>query len=111
LYQLLKNLHRNYKILNNVFNKGIGVMFRSKIRKPYFFKFRKESIIPLHMWFVFTPIDVLFLNKDLKIVEIKKNFRPFSYYTPKNKAKYIIELPPGSVNSYALKKGQKATLN
>ena len=39
------------------------------------------------MFFVFFPIDVLFLDKNKKVVELKENFKPFSIYFPKNKAK------------------------
>ena len=45
------------------------------------------------MFFVFYPIDILFLNKNKEIVEIKQNLKPFAFYTPKSKAKYIIEMP------------------
>ena len=31
------------------------------------------------------------------ILEIKENFIPFTYYTPKNSAKYIIELKNNTV--------------
>ena len=44
------------------------------------------------MFFVFYKIDVLYLDENKKVIEIKKNFKPFSSYTPKNKAKYVIEL-------------------
>jgi len=59
----------------------------------------------LHMWFVFFPIDVLFLNKNKKIIEIKKDFRPFRFYTTKKKARYAIELPKG--HKYKLKLGDR----
>jgi len=59
------------------------------------FIFNNERKIDLHMFFVFFPIDVLFLDKDKKVVEIKKNFEPFAYYSPKVKAQYIVELPVG----------------
>ena len=49
------------------------------------------------MFFVFFPIDVIFLNKNKEVVELKQNFRPFSIYFPKNKAKYIIELPNNTI--------------
>ena len=49
------------------------------------------------MFFVFYPIDVLFLDKNKKIVEIKENFKPFTLHNPKNKAQYIIELPKGTI--------------
>ena len=51
------------------------------------------------MFFVFYPIDVLFLNKNKIVVEMKENFKPFTFYTPKNKALYIIELPRGSIKN------------
>lgn len=65
--------------------------------KPLIFIFKKEKIIPLHMLFVFYPIDILFLNKNKIVAEIKENFKPFSFYTPKNKAQYVIELPQGTI--------------
>jgi len=43
------------------------------------------------------PIDVLFLNEDWKVVEMKEDFKPFRYHRPKKKAMFIIELPEGSI--------------
>ena len=59
------------------------------------------------MFFVFYPIDVLFLNKNKIIVEIKENFRPFAFYTPKNKAKYIIELSQKTIKKTKTQIGDK----
>ncbi len=55
------------------------------------FEFPEEKIVPLHMMFVFFGIDVLFLDKHKRIVEIKQDFRPWMFYTPKNKAMWIVE--------------------
>ncbi|MBW2978425.1 DUF192 domain-containing protein [Candidatus Woesearchaeota archaeon] len=79
-----------FKICKSVWGKSRGLMFSKK--KNLVFIFNKEKRIPLHMFFVFYPIDVLFLDKNKRIVEIKKNFKPFSFYTSKNKAKYVAEL-------------------
>lgn len=65
--------------------------------KTLVFIFKKEKINPLHMLFVFYPIDVLFLDKNKKVAEIKNNFKPFTFYTPKKKSKYIIELQKDSI--------------
>ncbi len=73
-----------------MWSKARGLMFSRK--KNLVFVFNKEKIIALHMLFVFFPIDVLFLDKEKKIVEIKENFRPFSFYSSENKAKYVVEL-------------------
>lgn len=89
---------KNAKVCKNIFSKSLGLMFSRKL-KPLIFIFKKEKIIPLHMFFVFYPIDILFLNKNKIIVEIKENFMPFTFYAPKNKAKYIIELPKNAIKS------------
>ena len=54
--------------------------------------FNKERNISLHNFFVFYPIDVLILNENKKVIEIKNNFRPFTFWNSKNKGKYLIEL-------------------
>ena len=93
---MIKNITKNTIIskntvfCNNIISKAIGLMFSKKSDKSLIFVFKKEKIVPLHMLFVFYPIDVLFLNKEKKIVEMKENFRPFSFYSPENKTKYII---------------------
>ena len=65
--------------------------------KTLIFAFKNEQIISLHMFFVFFPIDILYLDKNKIVVEKKENFRPFTMYTPKNKAQYVIELPENSI--------------
>ena len=86
------------KIVTSIFSKTLGLMFSRKIHDfGLIFKFNKEQKVPLHMWFVFYPIDVLFLDRDKKIIEIKENFKPFTFYSPKEDALYIVELPNGSI--------------
>lgn len=79
-----------FDIIKSSWGKAKGLMF-SRMRN-LIFVFDEEKIISLHMLFVFFPIDVLFLDKDKRIIEIKRNFRPFTFYTSKNKAKYVVEL-------------------
>ena len=95
---------KNPVFLRNFFSKGIGLMFRKNISKPYIFIFNREKIISLHMWFVFTNLSVLYLDKSKRIVEIAE-LKPFTFYTPKNKAKYVIELQKNSLKKFEV--GQK----
>lgn len=88
------------KICKTSCSKCLGLMFSKK--KTIVLEFKKEKIIPLHMLFVFYPIDVLFLNKNKKIVEIKHNFKPFTSYTPKNKAKYAVEIPKSTKTRFKI---------
>ena len=92
-----------YKICRSSWSKARGLMFSRK--KNLIFVFDKEKRVSLHMWFVFFPIDVLFLDRDRRVVEIKRNFRPFSFYTSKNKAKYVIEIAENRKDKY--KTGEK----
>lgn len=96
----------NAELCGDIFSKSLGLMFTLK-PKPLIFIFKKEKIIPLHMLFVFYPIDVLFLNKNKAVVEMKENLRPFRFYTPKKKAKYVIELPESTIKKSRTKIGDK----
>ncbi len=89
------NLGKNAKICKSVLAKSIGLMFSKP--KNLIFVFDKERIISLHMFFVFYPIDVVFLNKNKVVVELKKNFKPFRFYLPNKKAMYVIELPKNTL--------------
>ena len=80
----------NALFCNNTLSQTCGLMFRKK--QNLIMTFSKEKKISLHMFFVFYPIDVLLLNKHKEIVEIKKNFKPFTFWTSKEKGKYVVEL-------------------
>ena len=49
------------------------------------------------MLFVFYPIDVIFLDGKKKVVDLKENFRPWTFYKSKRPAKYVIECPKGTI--------------
>ena len=91
------------KVCKTSFSQSLGLMFsRKNNARALLFEFEKEKKVPLHMFFVFYPIDVLYLNEDnegnKRVVELKEDFKPFTFYFPKNKAKYVVELPANSVN-------------
>lgn len=85
-------------------SQALGLMFRRK--RNLVMVFPKEKKIRLHMLFVFYPIDVLILDRNKKIVEIKRNFKPFTFWSSKQKCKYVVELAYPSqykLNDYFLK--------
>jgi uncharacterized membrane protein (UPF0127 family) len=89
---------KNKKLLTSVLSKAIGLMFSKRIKDlGLIFIFNHPQKNNLHMFFVFFPIDVLFLDNDKKVVELKENFRPFSYYMPRNNSVYVLELPAGTI--------------
>lgn len=99
----IKNLAKRKIIADNAvlcrddFSKFMGLMFTAKQKKALVFKFKKEQNIALHMFFVFYPIDVLFLGKNKVVVDKKENFMSFTLYKSKKKALYAIELPAGTI--------------
>ena len=78
------------RLCNNIFAQARGLMFRKK--QNLIMIFNKEKKISLHMFFVFYPIDVLILNKNKKVVEIKRNFKPLTFWQSKSSGKYVIEI-------------------
>lgn len=100
----LKMAHKiSARVLKGTCAKARGMMCR-KNPVNLIFEFSKEKKIPLHMWFVRFPIDVYFLDKDKKIVEVKKNFGPWRCYKPKNKAQFVVET---GADIYSFKVGEE----
>ncbi|MBN1583213.1 MAG: DUF192 domain-containing protein [Anaerolineae bacterium] len=75
-----------------------GLMFRRALdpSEAFVFVYPRESIaeMTIHMFFVFFPIAVLWLDSKRRVVDktIAKPFRPF--YAPKQAAQYFVEGVP-----------------
>ena len=82
--------HINVQLAYSILSKTKGLMFSKK--KILLMVFNKERKISLHGWFVFYPLKIYYLNKEMKVIE-KTILRPFSYYSPKNKAYFVLEVP------------------
>ncbi len=95
------------RLADSEMSRAFGLMFSKPSQAALVLKFSDEIIISLHMVFVFYPIDVLFVNSSMKIVDLIEDFRPFQTYTAKKKAIYAIELPVGTVKHSKTKIGHK----
>jgi uncharacterized membrane protein (UPF0127 family) len=86
-----------------------GLMFaRKDPDRALIMVFAKEMKVPLHMMFVFFPIDILYLDSGKRMVELFEEARPFiSHISPKHKARYVIELPAGAIKKNRLKVGDR----
>lgn len=98
-----------HKECRSLFSKALGLMFSRP--RPLVMRFSTERYVPLHMMFVFGAIDVLFLDKEAKVVEIKEDFRPWTFYNPKKKAMTVVELPAGFVRETGVKLGQHISIS
>jgi uncharacterized membrane protein (UPF0127 family) len=100
-----KTIVQNKQFLRSLFEQGIGLMFRFKPIEDigYIFVMRKEIFVPITMMNVFIHLDILWVNEQKEIVAICENAKPFQLnIAPKVKAKYIIELPVGTVKKHKL---------
>ena len=86
-----------------------GLMFSRP--KVLIFHFEKPVRVSLHMFFVFFPINVIFLDSKKKVIEIKENFRPFTFYASKHKAVFVIEAPTGFVKEKPVRIGDTASFS
>jgi uncharacterized membrane protein (UPF0127 family) len=80
--------------------RGRGLMFRSKGsvegKRVFLFVEGRESVTAttIHMFFVFFPIAVVWLDADRRVVDmaLARPFRP--YYAPRKAARYFVEGHP-----------------
>lgn len=104
----IKNKTKNFVIIDkakmctSIWSKGTGLMLRKKPDYGMIFVFRKEQRNAITMFMVFFPIDILFLDKHRRVVDIKKGLKPFRDYYPKAKSMYVVELPVGVMKKTAI---------
>lgn len=94
----IKNKRLNIKICSDFFSKSKGLMFSRKLRnnEALLFEFDREGKWLIHMFFVFFPIDIVWLDKNMKVVDVKMG-RPFNLIlSPKKAAKYVLEMNSNS---------------
>ena len=97
---MIKNKTRNVIISENeivcssLWSQGRGLMFRRK--QNLIMDLANVRKIKLHNFFVFYSIDVLLVDVNMRVVEIKKGFKPFTFWNSNEKAKYCVELSNSS---------------
>ena len=92
-------------IAESFFSRFLGLMF-SKPRDLVLVSPREDiACSSIHMCFMRFPIDVLWLDSGMRVVDIKKKILPFNIfdrkswrgYKPKSPARYVIELGEGEI--------------
>lgn len=83
-------------VCNSLFSRCRGLMFARKAH-ALVMVFPKEQRVGIHMWFVFFPIDVIWLDNQKRVVFLKKNLQPWRMITPPCKARYVVEVPDGVI--------------
>ncbi len=88
------------EIADNLWKKAVGLMFRKKIKKPLVLVATRESraLAAVHTFFMHFPIDLIFLDSEKKVVDMKRNVKPWKFnLVPEKPAKYVIEAEHNSI--------------
>lgn len=95
--------------------KGLGGTSGLRENESMLFIFDKDDKWAIWMKDVGYPIDIVWLDKDKKVVHIVKNAPPESYpydnFTPKENARYVLELPAGTVTKKVITIGSQAAFD
>jgi len=75
---------------DSYWKQALGLMFSG--RKNLVMTFKQPKRINLHNFFVFYPLEIVVLDENKKVVEVKKKFLPFTFWSSARKGKYLLEL-------------------
>ena len=66
----------------------------------------------IHMFFMLFSIDVIWADEDGNVVDLREKIKPFSLriFRPEKPAKYVIEVPVGTIEKSKTKVGDKVVL-
>lgn len=93
----------NVELADTYFSRLNGLMFRKQIPQDYGLIIAPCNSI--HMFFMKFPIDVLFVDKENRVVDFIENIKPWRVSKVYWNASYVIELPAGKINELKMKKG------
>lgn len=64
----------------------------------------------IHTLFMRFPIDVLYVNEYYQIIEVYRDVKPWKLLPIRKKAKYVIEIPAGTIANSRTKKGHRVII-
>ena len=104
-----KDIYFNVEIARKKIDRDKGLMFRKNLNldKGMLFIFPNESKVSMWMKNTLVPLDIIFISKNYKIVDIINNAKAMSkdILTSKVKAKYALEINAGLVKKLNIKIG------
>lgn len=91
------------KMADTAISRLVGLLNRSSISP-------KEGLIitqcrSIHMFFMKFSIDVIFVDKNEKVIGLVRNIKPWQMSPYFLKAKYVVELFPGTIDNSKTEKG------
>src|SRR5512145_2952069 len=87
----------NVEFADSFFSRFRGLMLKKDINSGLVLKIpagRGKRGSAIHMFFMRIPLDIIFADEDLKVVDMV-SLDPWKTYTPKYPARFVIELKKG----------------
>lgn len=101
------------KMANSFFKRFLGLMFKDGCDYPLLFeipdKVKMKERSSIHSLFMRFELTLVFIDEDDLIYEIV-DLKPWKFYVPQKRAKYIIEFDKREFNNYDLKIGDEIGL-
>jgi uncharacterized protein len=93
------------RLANTFLTRLRGLMFRLRLAPGSGLWLRPCQGI--HTFWMFFPIDVIFLDRELRIVRLVEKLRPFRLTRPHFAAHSVLELEAGTISKCGLKVGER----
>lgn len=101
-------IDENAKEVRSFFARMKGLMFTKKPQTLVLVaQSQSVSNTSIHMWFMRQAIDVIWLDREFKVVGLYENAKPWAFklFKPKVAAKYVVECPVGTIKKSKTKEG------
>ncbi|MGH9845497.1 MAG: DUF192 domain-containing protein [Blastocatellia bacterium] len=92
-------------LANTFFKRLRGLMFRRRLPPDEALWLRPCNGV--HTFWMLFAIDVIFLDRELRIVKLVENMRPFRVTRPHLAARSVIEVPAHTISRAGLKAGDQ----
>lgn len=61
----------------------------------------------VHMWFMRFPIDVVYVGEAERVIDVDEFLRPWRIGRPRPAARYVIEVPAGTISATGTRPGDQ----
>ncbi len=107
-----KVLAEKAELADSLWKKTKGLMFRAQ-PTPLMMPFGRDGKHSIWMPFMRFPIDIIFIDSNKRVVDVKENCRPLRFlnpftwklFWPKKSARYVLETKAGLVESTGTEPG------
>lgn len=99
------------EIADTEYKRNLGLMYRDKMEKHQgmLFIFPEEDMLSFWMKNTILSLDIIFIDKNYKIINIHKNTKPYSLqtYPAEASAQFVVEVNAGYTDTHNIQKGDK----